>query len=95
MEKDKLKELLDKYIELVWEQDVREIPTTKIISKSRWFVKRLVEQDKIDLNKVEEKSEYTFLKKRWWEHFCEDVIMLLSISEQPIDLLISLLKDGK
>lgn len=63
-----------------------------ICSKKFWFIKWLVEQDKINRDIVEEKSEYTFLKKRWWEHFCEDVIMLLSISDTPIEDLILYLK---
>ena len=64
----------------------------RLISKWYGFIKWLVENDKIDIQKMEEKSEYTFLKKRWWEHIIEDVLMLLSISDTPIEDLISYLK---
>lgn len=63
-----------------------------IISKQYWFIKRLVDNDKIDTDKIEEKSEYTFIKNGWWEHIIEDVLMLLSISNSPIEDLISYLK---
>lgn len=56
------------------------------------FIKRLVDNDKIDLDKIEKKSEYTFIKNGWWEHIIEDVLMLLSISETPIEDLIYYLK---
>lgn len=63
-----------------------------IISKEYWFIKWLVENEKIDIDKMEEKSEYTFLKKRWWEHIIEDVLMLLSIQDEPINFLLEILK---
>ena len=61
-----------------------------IISKGYHFIKWLVENDKIDRDKVEkEKADYYFI-----EMFDNDeiMLMLLSISDTPIEDLISYLK---
>lgn len=60
-----------------------------IISKQFWFIKWLVENDKIDLVKVWKKSDMWFGDKYTRE---EGLLMLLSISDTPIDDLISYLK---
>ena len=75
-----------------WEKSLNDLSVAQVISKKYWFIKWLVENDKIDIDKVEEKSEYTFIKNGWWEHIIEDVLMLLSISDTPIEDLISYLK---
>ena len=62
----------------------------EIISSSYWFIKRLVENDKIDIRKLEDKdAEYSFHYS--FEDY-EVLLMLLSISDTPIDDLISYLK---
>jgi hypothetical protein len=68
-----------------------------IISKSFWFIKRLVENDKIDLEKVEKKfyneiciTDYWDKDRAYWKS--DLVISVLSISENPIEDLISYLK---
>ena len=71
----------------------REYSYLTLISKKFGFIKWLVENDKIDTDKIEEKSEYTFIKNGWWEHIIEDVLMLLSISDTPIEDLCRYLKD--
>jgi len=68
-----------------------------IISKSYWFIQRLVEQDKIDFEHMEWNSKivsYLYNEKKLGRNQIKEylVLMLLSISEQPIDLLISILK---
>ena len=75
-----------------WSHLYSDTADTYVISKKYGFIKRLVEKDKIDTDKMEEKSEYTFIKNGWWEHIIEDVLMLLSISDTPIEDLISYLK---
>ena len=65
-----------------------------IISKSYWFIKWLVENDKIDHAKL---SNYFIDKKLFWEWLSdlkefEVLLMLLSISSSPIEDLISYLK---
>ena len=69
-----------------------------LYSKCYGFIQRLVEQDKIELSKViklyrksNEHSINTYPVMYEYSDL-ERVLMLLSISEQPIDLLISLLK---
>ena len=91
---EKLIELLNEYekesklkSEIFWEKS-----EFIVISKKFWFIKWLVENDKIDIQKMEEKSEYTFIKNGWGEHIIEDVLMLLSIQDETINFLISILK---
>ena len=84
-----------------------ELISLKIISKWYWFIQRLVDNDKIDIKKMYEKvwkpqivvyeryseeeelCEWVYVNER---SYCEDVLMLLSISDTPIDDLISYLK---
>lgn len=66
-----------------------------VVSKRCWFIQRLIENDKIDL--------YTILKDNWnfrVKFFAiagrkdyERLIMLLSISDTPIQDLVSFLKN--
>lgn len=72
-----------------------------IISKKFWFIKWLVENDKIDLEKLDKKAEhkpkYSFVDEEWRLWFklfgvYESLLMLLSISNEPISDLISYLK---
>ena len=91
----KLIELLNEYSKNIWyfnEEDLQWQTKAWILSKEFWWVKWLVENDKIDIDKIEEKSEYTFIKNGWGEHIIEDVLMLLSIQDEPINFLISILK---
>ena len=70
--------------------------TMQIISKRFWFIERLVENNKIDLKEfhrlcwiINQDSEYW----NWTPQDYEQVIMYLSISDTPIDDLVSLLKE--
>lgn len=59
----------------------------EVISKSYWFIKRLVDKDKIDKEKVIKAETLPILDIN------EDyVLMLLAIQDNPIDVLISILK---
>ena len=66
-----------------------------IITKKFWFIKWLVENDKIDLDKVIEKSDFFPVEKvpeyNSYSDY-ESLLMLLSISDTPIEDLISYLK---
>ena len=69
-----------------------------IISKKFWFIKWLVENDKIDRDKnvlaFEFSSVYTYDGEDYEDHLKEcKLLMLLSISDTPIDLLCEILKD--
>ena len=62
---------------------------TFIMSKTFWFIKWLVENDKIDISKLWKKSDMWFGDKYTRE---ESLLMLLAISKNPIKELISYLK---
>ena len=67
-----------------------------IISKQFWFIKWLVENDKIDTDPIRTrvKRVYVELEPREFtpQEFVDRVIMLLSISDTPIEDLISYLR---
>ena len=100
---EKLIELLKEYDECRWEKrrkywwtkDKVELDVKMIIFKKYWFIQRLVENDKIDRTKFYKKSEQIItdfdLK---WEYELEEneILMLLSISDTPIDDLLLYLK---
>ena len=87
---EKLIELLNEYDEIreYVEVDLEdELISLRIISKWYWFIQRLVENNKIDRENVKEKAD---LYQAYWAY--ESVLMLLSISDTPIDDLILYLK---
>ena len=97
---EKLIELLNEYVKQLWiwdyvwwhnEETVRN--SDYFLTKKFWFIQRLVENDKIDKQKVKEKSEflhiYTIPNP---EKYYKSLIMELSIQDNPIEFLISILK---
>ena len=78
------------YFVYIWWSAIygKEIWMLKIISKEYWFIKRLVENDKID------KDYYSNYVCDLWEEFSmtSNIIMNLSIAENPIGYLIHMLK---
>ncbi len=109
---EKLSKLLNEYLEskkkdikqfmniaALMTQSDSKLYQTYIISKDFDFIKRLVEKDKIDLNKLEkiwyEKTVcmYDWQYKEIVEYSdYESLLMLLSISSSPIEDLISYLR---
>ena len=75
-----------------WEWDWKdwhlEIP--RLISKEYGFIWWLVENDKIDVEKEIKNSELNWLHEHYFREDC--LLMLLSISDTPIEDLISYLK---
>jgi len=61
-----------------------------VLSHRFCFVKWLVENDKIDLEKEIKNSELNWLHEHYFKEDC--LLMLLSISDTPIEDLISYLK---
>ena len=62
-----------------------------VLSKRYRFIKRLIENDKIDLEEVEKINQtWNIYIRFWWDY--EKVLMLLSISDNPVEFLISILK---
>ena len=83
---------LDRYTPYRYTKQVIEWFSNTIISKSFGFIQRLVENDKIDLIKL------TCMNPRYTEILDSDfswedrIIMLLSIQDNPIEFLVSILK---
>ena len=61
-----------------------------LLSTEAMFIKWLVENDKIDIEKEIKNSELNWLHEHYLREDC--LLMLLSISDTPIDDLISYLK---
>ena len=59
---------------------------SEIISKKFWFIKRLVDNDKIDLLRLDNRIALSEFNK------VERVLMALSIQDNPIEFLISILR---
>ena len=85
--------------EIPWDKDVIMNKDLLIISKQFWFIKRLVDNDKIDLDKLEKIWYEETVYEWYWQYReiveysdCESLLMLLAISENPIEDLISYLK---
>lgn len=87
------------YIDKEWE-DIDDYRTDyEIISKSYWFIKWLVDNNKIDkskyeniLDRIEYYSQSEEEQERHYYSDYESLLMLLAISDTPIDDLISYLK---
>ena len=67
--------------EIVWSDAL-------IISKKFWFIQWLVENEKIDRDRVDDSYENKFF---WYTNY-QILLMLLSIQDEPIRFLISILK---
>lgn len=78
--------ILDTWIEFVYWSRVYLYET--IISKKFWFIKRLVENDKIEFRE----DFYLEDQHWWWFGEDEDIIMLLAIQDEPIRFLCEILK---
>ena len=94
----KLLELLNEYSKNIWyfnEEDLQWQTKAWILSKEFWWVKWLVENDKIDIDHLEYKYQdimYELLEALIIENKSDFLIMLLSIQDNPINFLISILK---
>lgn len=84
------------WITLMW------IHESVIISKQFWFIERLVEQNKINWRKKTELYyNISCYDWDWWEYELmwpnftdtEQLIMILSIQDNPIEYLCSILKE--
>ena len=87
---EKLLDLLNEYSTRWYynKEDIQWQVKAWILSKEYWWIRWLVDNDKIDRDKLEKKV----LKEDLIRKFDEWLIMLLSISDTPIDDLISYLK---
>lgn len=85
-----------------WEYFSWDTAHSVIISKSYWFIQWLVQKDKINIEEIEN-SEYYLIdwmyyyeRKKFWIELKEDLeeilLMLLAISENPIEFLFTILR---
>lgn len=92
----KLLELLNEYSKNIWyfnEEDLQWQTKAWILSKEFWWVKWLVDNDKINEHGIPEfypVSDHCL--ECVYEWIADNTIMLLSIQKNPIDFLCSLLK---
>lgn len=110
MPMEKVSKLLNEYLESK-EKDIKQFMNIAalmtqsdsklyqiyIISKDFGFIKRLVDNYKIDMSKANYYSDYIYYDVDYWEWgwACKDyefVIMLLSIQDKPIRFLCEILK---
>lgn len=89
-----------------WWYETIDVSRSVIISKRYWFIERLVKKDKVDIDAYKTVFSWDLDKRKnltrqiWWEEFYqvvehwayESLLMLLSIQEEPVSFLISLLK---
>lgn len=82
------------YIECINANDWQFLTTYefRIIICSKWygFIQRLVENDKIDFEWLEKELLKIWIYKNVW--YYEWLLMLLSIQDNPIEFLVSILK---
>jgi hypothetical protein len=81
------------YLFVKWDKE-NKFYEENLISKKFWFIKWLVENDKIDRSKVLEEI-WSCIKISWlWPHysFYSALLMILAVSDTPIEDLISYLK---
>ena len=100
---EKLLKLLNKYRTEKGERNLNEFEVSQTLDSLnylRLFIKWLVDNDKIDLEKLDEKAErkpqYTFIDDDWRLWFklfevYESLLMLLAIQENHIEFLCSVL----
>ena len=102
---EKLQELLKEYqlskwewVRLAWPDvevnDKEELVLeATLISKKYWFIKWLVENEKID---IESYCRITSVERKWEKDVYRDevdsLLMLLAIQDEPIGFLVSILK---
>ena len=65
-----------------------------LISKEYWFIQWLVDNDKIDLDKLIDIRERDYWQIRYSEWFTNEqiLLMLLSIQDNPIEFLLDILR---
>ena len=84
-------------VQVEWTEFSVGISKRYLISKECWFIKRLVDNVKIDRDKVIRKSDFRpIVKNKFWDLLNptdeRELLMLLSISDTPIEDLISYLR---
>lgn len=85
-----------------WSHIYSDTADTFVISKKFWWIKWLIENDKISIAVLCEQelkswwelnNEQLNGKESWVSYFTENTLMLLAIQDEPIKFLTSLLKN--
>ena len=93
--------LLDDYeerivgVHSVWDK-INDKETAWIISKKFWFIEQLIKRNQIDLDKVKQEAMSWFTDESpvyWNEIWTDRLIMILSVSNNPISDLVYYLKE--
>lgn len=68
--------------------------TLNIISKKFWFVQWLMDQKKVEFDRARDRSDFPLLYAGWWGFYSDAdiIIATLSMEDEPIEFLISILK---
>jgi len=76
------------------EPDVYVNYTLQVISKKFWFIQWLMDQNKIEFDRARDRSDFPLLYAGWWELYsdAEVIIATLSVEDDPIEFLVSILK---
>jgi hypothetical protein len=77
------------WVDCDWETEITMY--SDLYSKYYWFIEWLVENDKIDYKKLLENSNFIEIKSIGWG-IAYSLTMLLSIQDNPIEFLVSILK---
>lgn len=75
-----------------YDPDAHSFMNEYIISKKFWFIKWLVENDKINRDKFYDENILKWFMTLTKEEKADSIIMNLSIQDEPINFLISILK---
>lgn len=83
------------WVDCDWETEITMY--SDLYSKYYWFIKWLVDNDKIDRDKIIEKSDFMpIVSNKVWDFLQpteeQELLMLLSIQDNPIEFLVSILK---
>ncbi len=97
---EKLLNLLNEYRTEKGERNLNEFEVSQTLDSLnylRLFIKWLVDNDKIDRDKIIEKSDFMpIVSNKVWDFLQtteeQELLMLLSIQDNPIEFLISILK---
>lgn len=88
-------ELLNEYYKPMWytDDDIQWQTKARIISKECWFIEWLVENDKIDTNKLKSRMIQVFeFRFQEYANYENTLLMLLAIEDEPIQFLCEILK---
>jgi len=72
----------------------KELSPETITGRRFWFIQWLMDQNKIEFDRARDRSDFPLLYAGWWELYsdAEVIIATLSVEDDPIEFLVSILK---